>query len=80
MKRLIVVESCKDCPFSKLIKSDAYYCIKEDKEYFYEGFGECFPEWCPLRHLPEKEAEFDGDPEWNNYARGRNSCIDEILR
>lgn len=37
------------------------------------------PDWCPLIALPKKIAEenrwFSGD-----YAKGRNDCIDELLK
>lgn len=47
--------------------------------------GECRPDWCPLRELPERETEMtDADDLGNDYVRGTmdgwNNCLDMILR
>lgn len=36
------------------------------------------PDWCPLRPLPRKEF-YSCDHDLNNWALGRNYCIDEIM-
>lgn len=43
------------------------------------------PDWCPLRELPEREAEMtDADDLGRDYVRGTmdgwNACLDEILK
>lgn len=43
------------------------------------------PDWCPLRELPEREAEMtDADDLSRDYVRGTmdgwNACLDEILK
>lgn len=37
------------------------------------------PYWCPLKDVPQKMAE---ENRWysEDYAKGRNDCIDEILK
>ena len=46
--------------------------------------GECRPDWCPLRELPEHETEMtDADDLGSDYVRGTmdgwNACLDTIL-
>jgi hypothetical protein len=37
------------------------------------------PDWCPLKSVPQKMEE---ENRWfsEDYAKGRNACIDEILK
>lgn len=58
------VDSCQAMEVSRIVDLE-----KEDK-----------PDWCPLRHVPEKKEKYSlmGD---NSAGRvdGWNACIDEIL-
>ena len=36
------------------------------------------PTWCPLKPMPKKKTP-NGSDIFNDYVRGWNECVDEIL-
>ena len=81
-------ETCENCACKyPSYKDDALYdCAITGKEIPINGghYGEK-PDCCPLRELPEREAEMtDADDLGRDYVRGTmdgwNACLDEILK
>lgn len=74
-KSILVIDTPENC--FKCDLKDGYFCGKT-KRWIDEA---CFPkpDWCPLRDLPEKMPE---ENRWfsEDYEKGRNDCIDEILK
>lgn len=42
--------------------------------------GECRPNWCPLRELPEKKERRIGEHGERMFRAGFNACLNEIMR
>jgi hypothetical protein len=42
--------------------------------------GECRPDWCPLRELPEKKERRIGEHGERMFRAGFNACLNEIMR
>lgn len=75
-KSILVIdtpENCGQCPCFLEVATDC--CGVNGKDI--DGRGK--PDWCPLVELPQKMAE---ENRWfsEDYAKGRNDCIDEILK
>ena len=91
-KSILVVdtpEKCEECKLCKNYKRvqhawgnpDTYevHCIGRGNTVMRETIKEYWPDWCPLLDFPEKMVE---ENRWfsEEYARGFNTCIDEILK
>lgn len=68
-----------DCPCHFAGMSGQIWCGKENKELLADDIQTFKPDWCPLVELPQKMAE---ESRWfsEDYVKGRNACIDEILK
>lgn len=74
-KAVFIIDMPETCYYCKLCDDNcrcrAYGGLDEDK--IVPSFDEK-PDWCPLRHLPDK-LPVHANPE---YAVGWNACIDFI--
>ncbi len=75
-KSILVIdtpECCGKCPCFLEVATDC--CGVNGKDI--DSHGK--PDWCPLKDVPEKMTD---ENRWysEDYARGRNTCIDEILK
>ena len=89
-KSMLIIEtpcSCVTCPLSfysehwkeHQCRGREYYRTIDNYEWQKKQRGkDNRPEWCPLVPLPEKELLWFDD-ETDDYLRGHNDCIDEIL-
>lgn len=80
-KSILVIdtpEACIGCP-CHFADDVMIWCGKERKEILADDIETFKPDWCPLLDLPEKMVE---ENRWfsEEYARGFNTCIDEILK
>lgn len=91
-KSILVVdtpEKCEECKLCKNYKRVQHawgnpntyevHCIGRGNTVMRETIKEYRPDWCPLLDFPEKMVE---ENRWfsEEYARGFNTCIDEILK
>lgn len=85
-KSILVIdtpEKCYVCPCGSMIENKFGYadceCEAEEREIAEKEFMSGKPDWCPLKSLPQKMVE---ENRWfsEDYAKGRNDCIDEILK
>lgn len=76
-------ERCSVCEFLRRTDEDYCYCGRLGFDYqvneYMRSTPKGKPDWCPLVELPQKMAE---ENRWfsEDYAKGRNDCIDEILK
>lgn len=75
-----IVEKCVECRFWES-RYSMYCTLKEDENGITDP--EEKPEWCPLRPLPERKGHTtpisNYDVQKNIFARGWNTCLDEIV-
>lgn len=83
-KAIIVIdmpESCDKCPLFHGFYTDMT-CGANNYGINYPYPADFRQDWCPLKPLPEK-YDMDNTPynlDYNeDYERGYNACIDEIL-
>lgn len=55
------------------------YAPSDVEDFYLPDILNTKPDWCPLMELPQKMAE---ENRWfsEDYAKGRNDCIDKILK
>ena len=75
-KSILVIdtpENCGQCPCFLEVATDCCGVNGKDID------GHSKPDWCPLTELPQKMVE---ENRWfsEDYAKGRNDCINEILK
>lgn len=88
MNKLVILgkmpKSCKECPLM-FDNDDGQWCGYERigknelhmRVHYYVG-DRTKPTWCQLKPLPQKKTP-SGSDIFNDYVRGYNACIDEIL-
>ena len=83
MKAILVIDMpncCADCQFKDSgtdfrTNEITFFC--RANSCIIKNIDEEVSKRCPLKLLPEKELDwFDGE---DDYVRGYNACIDEIL-
>ena len=80
--------NCSECQFCINLEEDKYCYVQSDlndencfRAIDDEIYGSCRQDWCPLKHIPEKEKSESLYDEYDDgYVFGWNSCIDNILR
>ena len=77
MKAILVIEmsdipkNCMSCPLIDYHREYSIVC----RHY---QTGDIRPSWCPIKPLPKKKTP-NGSDIFNDYVRGWNECVDEIL-
>lgn len=76
---------CCNCPLARMrFNRGGYVCAiarQTDKDCYWEKVdmdSETKPDWCPLQPAP-KEQEIWFDDERNDWERGYNNCLREIV-
>ena len=71
-------ESCDVCDFADMVNGEIYCGVPGCGEIVEDYVG-CRPDFCPLKHLPDKEKGDEFQDEYSDgYMRGWNACIDAI--
>ena len=87
-KAILIIDTpvrCFDCPVYKGSIKGEMCCVAGKTITTSELFDTTKkPDWCPLRHLPEKHKELSIEEyEFGKlglaFTQGWNSCINEIL-
>jgi len=79
MKAILVIdkpECCTSCLLSFFNRK--WFCIKTNKDINITDRYH-IPEWCPLKMLPELKTPAGSDV-FNDYVRGYNEAIEEIMK
>lgn len=84
-KAILVIdmpEKCIDCPLCATYAASAwspreYWCTAYDNKDVDHPYDDK-PDWCPLKPAPE-EQEIWYDDDSNDWDRGYNSCLHEIV-
>lgn len=86
-KSILVIDTpnnCASCQMSNInlydMSKDGTYCQLNVRQNIpWENARNSRPDWCPLKDVPEKMTD---ENRWysEDYAMGRNTCIDEILK
>lgn len=78
-KSILVIDTPEVCCQCRFSGSDGDVCYLENKLISEQEYLDKRPDWCPLKDMPKKIAE---ENRWfsEDFAKGRNACIDEILK
>lgn len=86
MKAVLVIDMphmCNECPMCSAdtgfwgdITRSECRITKRDNLVYLDGM--VFPEWCPLKLMPQKMRTDEDDIEVDSYYQGWNDCLEEI--
>lgn len=76
MKAILVIDKHDNCIKCPCHNGEWGYCQadKEERQIHYEGF----PNWCPLKPLPDYKDETETTFVYHYIAKGYNQCLAEI--
>lgn len=73
MKAILVIDMPKECDGCPCLNQKLWECQADKKR----RSSDVRPSWCPLKLLRKKTPY--GSDLFNDYVRGYNDCIDDII-